>query len=85
MNAKSLQIETPPWAHDSAHWLPLPVVARQHFQRDPVTVKRWIKSGFLKERGYDSYWDGKRWFVRLPSSVTTERISQIRQNERNRA
>lgn len=58
----------PPWLYDSnpSRWVTLTLAAHFYFRKHPVTMKRAIKSGYLEENGIPSYFDGFRWWVRLP-------------------
>jgi hypothetical protein len=73
-----------PWVHDSRpqNWVLASYAASYYFRRTIVTLKRQIKSGHLARRGIKSYWDGTRWWIRLPDSVTASRIKPI-QSERD--
>jgi hypothetical protein len=75
----------PPWLRDREpqNWVTASVAARFYFQKSLVTVKRYIKTGYLEENGFRTFWDGKRWFVRLPYSLNQK--PQKRQSVRARA
>lgn len=74
----------PPWMTDKHpdRWLPVSTAAKYYFHRSIVTVKQWIKTGYLKQRGVDSYWDGTRWYVRLPDSASARKV-RIAKTERD--
>ena len=76
--------ECPPWIYDTnpERWVLVSLAARFFFRRTPLQVKRWIKSGALKARGIDSYWDGARWYVRLPSSAIARKVQLARSDRR---
>ena len=77
----------PPWLSDSDPdlWYTASIAAQFYFRKSLVTIKRYIKTGYLKENGIESFWDGKRWFVRLPCSLNRLQNSQKRQSARARA
>lgn len=74
----------PPWLCDSKpdHWAEVSVAAKIYFHKSIVTVKRYIKTGYLDEVGIPSYWDGKRWHVRLPVALFPARRKRSVQSER---
>jgi hypothetical protein len=73
----------PPWLRDTEpqNWVSAPIAARFYFRKSLVTIKRYIKTGYLEENGFLTFWDGKRWFIRLPYSLKP----QTRQKARARA
>lgn len=66
----------PPWTRDPRPdlWVPVMIAARFYFRKSRATVKRYIKDGTLDEIGILSYWDGTRWYIRLPNGVQTAHI-----------
>ena len=58
----------PPWLNDREpeKWVTAGVAANFYFRKSMATLKRYIKSGYLDELGMPTFWDGKRWHVRLP-------------------
>lgn len=79
---------TPPWVKDGhpEQWFPVAVAARFYFRRTPTTVKVMIKNGTMRDiHKIESYWDGKRWYVRLPTLSSAQRIAKIANSERRRA
>lgn len=75
---------TPPWINDShpEYWFPVGVAARFYFRKSITTVKRMIKAKTLDDAGILSYWDGTRWFVRIPALAGT-RFNRIAHNNRS--
>ena len=43
-----------------------------YFRRHVVTIKEWIKDGRLEVIGVKTYWDGSKWWVRLPKELAPE-------------
>jgi hypothetical protein len=65
----------PPWMRDSRPflWVPIAIAARIYFRKSVTQVKRRIKDGTLDNLGIPSYWDGGRWFIRLPNEINDSR------------
>lgn len=78
---------TPPWVKDGRpeQWFPVAIAARFYFRKTPTTVKRMIKDGTLDLLKIESYWDGTRWHVRLPTLSIALRIAKFANSERKRA
>lgn len=77
----------PPWLRD-AHpelWVTASIAAHFYFRKHLVTIKRYIKSGYLEENGFRTFWDGKRWYIRLPYSLNRLQEEQKPQKQRARA
>jgi hypothetical protein len=71
----------PPWMNDARPylWVSVAIAARVYFRKSVVHVKRRIKDGTLDKLGIPYYWDGTRWFVRLPNeSIQSRQIDQRR-------
>ena len=70
--------EIPPWIRDGNPelWVTSRVAARTYFRVTKVTVGRWIRNGTLATLGMPSYWDGHKWFIRLPQQLAPERKKQ---------
>jgi hypothetical protein len=70
--------ECAPWTRDHRpqNWVPVAYTA-SYFRRTVLTIKRQIKSGHLARRGIPSYWDGTKWWVRLPDSVLVNHIKPL--------
>jgi hypothetical protein len=77
----------PPWLRDPHPelWVPAALAARFYFMKSLVTVKRYIKTDYLKENGFQTFWDGKRWFIRLPYPLAPSQRNHKRQSARARA
>ena len=75
---------SPPWLRDPhpQNWCDVALAAKVYFRKSLVTVKRYIKTGYLEELGIPSYWDGTRWHVRLPEPILRERKPRKEQNAR---
>lgn len=75
----------PPWIRDPEpeKWVTVGVAARAYFRKSIVTVKQYIKTGYLEECGIPSYWDGTRWFVRLPYALG--RNTQMQESSESKA
>lgn len=65
----------PPWFRDGNPelWVPLAVAASQYFRKSRTQIKRYIKEGVLEEFGMASYFDGHKWYVRLPAPIQPDR------------
>ena len=48
-----------------------------------VTLLLW--PGYLEENGFRTFWDGKRWYIRLPYSLNRLQEEQKPQKQRARA
>jgi len=81
---RSNTIPRPPWLRDAhpENWVLVTIAARFYFRKSIVTVKRYIKTGYLAENGILSHWDGKRWYVRLPYALGKQH-TQVARSEQN--
>ena len=59
----------PPWLKDVQPdaWVELSVAAR-FFRRSRVRMHQWIQDGTFKEANIPTYFDGTRWYVRIPDA-----------------
>lgn len=66
--------EIPPWIRDQHPelWVTAKVAARMYFRRHVVTIKEWIRDGRLEAIGIATYWDGSKWWIRLPRELAPE-------------
>lgn len=76
--------EAPPWVLDGnpEYWVQASLAARFYFSKSVSTVRRMIENGELKRQGILTYWDGTRWFVRLPTLITRGAV-EIRPRRRD--
>jgi hypothetical protein len=77
----------PPWLRDPSpeNWTTASIAAQFYFRKSLVTIKRYIKTGYLAENGFQTFWDGTRWFIRLPYALNRLQRNQKRQSVRARA
>ena len=75
-------MKPPPWTRDSEpdKWVSAPFAARFYFKRSLVTLYRHIKEGVLEKQGIPTFWDGKRWFIRLPILIAPIQKRRSRQS-----
>lgn len=79
-NLIRMSYEAPPWVSDPIsrdNWVTLPTAGRYYFRRKYKNMRFLLTSGTLEEFGFPTYFDGTRWWVRLPvaMSETTQKDS----------
>lgn len=59
---------TPLWVNDShpEWWHPLPVAAKFYFKKSASLIRLMAARGYLADIGVATYFDGTRWYVRVP-------------------
>jgi hypothetical protein len=64
--------EPPPWVRDPLSadcWVTLPQAGVHYFRRKYKNMRFLLTSGTLEEFGFPTYFDGTRWWVRLPVAM----------------
>ena len=69
--------QIPPWIADGSpdNWVPLAVAARCYFRKSLQRVYQMRKEGTLDEVGIPTWFDGARWYCRLPVKLPARTVN----------
>jgi len=60
-----------PWVDDPnpENWTPLPRAAKEYFRKSYQRVYDMVVDGTLTDHGFQTHFDGWRWYIRLPKAL----------------
>ena len=70
----------PPWTTDpdsALYWVPLPYAARVYFRKSRARLHQMRIDGTLAEAGIPTWFDGSRWYCRLPVILTKDCVQSV--------